>query len=226
MIKFGEFKNDSWVFRFASYPRFGHWAYNIFQRKRLLSQANFYIKHNFGEHLPTVDELCEMLHSSSHTSLMRKIQYYAKKYLWNQFLLVSGKGTTQSNLEQIGTPTILWTLSCAEFHWPEFHTLFGDVNNDCNTYKKNVINNPHILDLFFTEGTESFVKHWLYNTLGVEWHWYRFEYAVVRAAIHCTGFAKLKDDPGLCDLTSKAVSAKQLLEKGKSSSQSNLSELD
>ena len=50
----------------------------MLQRKRLLIQGNFYIKHNFGEHLPTVDEFCEMLHSSSYTSLMRKIQYYAK----------------------------------------------------------------------------------------------------------------------------------------------------
>ena len=40
------------------------------------------------------------------------------------------------------------------------------------------------------------------------------------------GLAKLKDDPGLCDLASKAVLAKQFLEKGKSSPQSNLSVLD
>ena len=48
LIKFGEFKNGSWVFRFASHPRFGYGAYNMLQRKRLLNQANFYIKHNFG----------------------------------------------------------------------------------------------------------------------------------------------------------------------------------
>ena len=76
------------------------------------------------------------------------------------------------------------------------------------------------------ERTESFVRHWLYNTLGAEWHWYRFEYAVVHVAMHCHGLAKLKDDPGLCDLASKAVLAKQFLEKGKSSPQSNLSVLD
>ena len=81
------------------------------------------------------------------------------------------------------------------------------------------------MDWFFTERTESFVRHWFYNTLSVEWHWCRFEYAVVRAAIHCHGLAKLKDDPGLCDLALKAVSAKQLSEKGKSSL-SNLSEFD
>ena len=71
-------------------------------------------------------------------------------------------------MQEIGTPTILWTLSCAELHWSEFHALFGDVNNDYNTYKKNGINNPHILDWFFTERTESFVRHWFYNTLSAE----------------------------------------------------------
>ena len=82
------------------------------------------------------------------------------------------------------------------------------------------------------ERTESFVRHWLYNTLGAEWHWYRFEYAVVHVAMHCHGLAKLKDDPGLCDLASKAVSVKQLSlkqltkEKYNSSRQSILNELD
>ena len=42
---------------------------------RLLSHGKFYIKHNFGEYLPTFDELCEILHSNSYTSLIRKIHY-------------------------------------------------------------------------------------------------------------------------------------------------------
>ena len=69
-----------------------------------------------------------------------------------------------------------------------------------------MINNPHILDLFFTERIESFVRQWLCNTLGAEWHW--FEFAIVHAAIHYHGLAELKDDLGLCDLASKAVLAK------------------
>lgn len=52
---------------------------------------------------------------------------------------------------------------------------------------------------------ENFVKHWLYEALGAEWHWYRFEYAVMRGSIHCHGVAKLKSDPGLCKLTKKAL---------------------
>ena len=37
------------------------------------------------------------------------------------------------------------------------------------------------------------------------WHWYRYEYAVQRGSIHCHGVAKLKNDPGLCSITEKAL---------------------
>ena len=45
----------------------------------------------------------------------------------------------------------------------------------------------------------------LQYTLEAEWHWYRFEYAVTRGSIHCNGVAKFKNDPGLCELTQKAL---------------------
>ena len=145
LIKFG-----SWVFRFASHPMYGYLAYNMLEQKKLLSQGYFYIKNNFGEYLPTVDELCEILHSNSYTSLMRKIQYYAKNICGTNSYWYQVKEQLKATLQQIGTSTICWTLSCAELHWPEFHALFGDVNNNYNTYKKNKINNRHILDWFFT----------------------------------------------------------------------------
>ena len=37
--------------------------------------------------------------------------------------------------------------------------------------------------------------------MGAEWHWYRFEYAVIRGSIHCLRLAKLKDDHDLCQLS-------------------------
>ena len=51
---------------------------------------------------------------------------------------------------------------------------------------------------------ESFVKHWLYDTLGAKWHWFRYEYQG-RGSIHCHGTAKLNNDPGLCQLTQIAL---------------------
>ena len=90
-----------------------------------------------------------MVHSNSYTSLIKNIQYYAKNISGTNSYWYQLKEQLKATLQQIGTPTIFWTLSCAELHWPEFHALFGDVKNDCNTYKKNVINEPHIFDWFF-----------------------------------------------------------------------------
>ena len=55
-----------------------------------------------------------------------------------------------------------------------------------------------------TQRLESFVKYWLYDTLDVKWHWYRFEHQG-RGSIHSHGTAKPNNDPGLCDLTKVAL---------------------
>ena len=83
-------------------------------------------------------------------------------------------------ITNVGAPTLFFTSSSADMHWPELHALFsantetGDVASE--TGWQNVINNPHNVDWFFTQSLESFVKHWLYDTLGAKWHWFRYEY--------------------------------------------------
>ena len=67
------------------------------------------------------------------------------------------------------------------------------------------MNNPYLLDWFFTVRVEKFVKHWLYEQMGAEWHWYRFEFALMRGSIHSHRLAKLKSDPGLCTLSQVAL---------------------
>ena len=57
---------------------------------------------------------------------------------------------------------------------------------------------------FLINAYKGFLKHWLYGTLGAEWHWYRYEFQA-RGSIHCHGTAKLKNDPGLCELTEVAL---------------------
>ncbi|CAH3173109.1 unnamed protein product, partial [Porites lobata] len=49
LLKFGENKNDKWVYRFATHPRFGYWALNMIQRKRILQQTGMFLKQNPGE---------------------------------------------------------------------------------------------------------------------------------------------------------------------------------
>ena len=58
-------------------------------------------------------------------------------------------------IHQKGPPTIFWTLSCADFRWPEFHQLLrGDTDIRNTERRENVINNPHLLDWLFTGRTE------------------------------------------------------------------------
>ena len=135
LIKFGERENGKWNYRFASHPRFGYWAYNMLYRKRLLSQGNFYIKKNFGERLMTVDELRHMLASENHSQIMNKLMYYAKNISGTNSYWYQVKEQLKATLQQVGSPTIFWTLSCAEFHWPEFHAMFSD-NKMCNITSK------------------------------------------------------------------------------------------
>ena len=77
---------------------------------------------------------------------------------------------------------------------------------------KAVINNPHITDWYFTKRLSDLIKHCLYDQKDAEWHWYRFEYQS-RGSTHAHGCAKLKNDPGLCELMKKNTYAWKLREK-------------
>lgn len=86
-----------------------------------------------------------------------------------------------------------------------------------NDRREVIIDNPHIVDWMFTKRMGSFLKHSLYDTLKTEWHWYRYEYQAT-GSIHYHGItAKLKTDPGLCNLTEIALkgylAGKELLDK-------------
>ena len=132
--------------------------------------------------------------------------HYAKNISGTHAYWNRAKDDLKAIITQVGAPTIFWTLSCAEFHWPEFHELFNNSSELTDSQRRdNVINNPRLLDWFFTERTEQFVKHWLKNTLGVTWHWFRYEFSVQRGSIHCHGVAKLESDPGLCELSQTAL---------------------
>ena len=93
-------------------------------------------------------------------------------------------------------------------HWPDLHALFNHSDSQLSIKqdnRKNLIENPHIADWYFSQRFETFLKYWLYQTLDADWHWARYEYQSRRGSIHSHGTAKLKNDPGLCDLTETAL---------------------
>ena len=142
-----------------------------------------------------------MVTTGDFTSIMKKLMRHTKNVTGANAYWNDERGKLRADMNQDSSATIFWTLSMAEFHWLEFHSLNSDNEvSDTETLRESIINNPHLLDWFFTVRVEKFVKHWLYEKMGAEWHWYRFELAVHVRSIHCRGLAKLKSDPGLCSL--------------------------
>jgi hypothetical protein len=203
LIKFAEFVNGKWIYRFASHPRFSYWALNMIQRKRMMQQNAIFLKQNPEESHLTIDELRNMGNSST---FMSKLWRYASNITGSSSYWYKIREDLKAIIACKGAPTIFFTFSSADMHWPELHSLldpnFENLTGD--GWRKNVINNPHLVDWFFTKRLESFLKHWLYDTLNAEWHWYRYEFQA-RGSIHCHGTAKLKNDPGLCNLTEIAL---------------------
>ena len=206
LLKFAENINGKWVYRFANHPRFSYWAFNMIHRKRILQQSGIFLKQNPGEAHLTIDELREMAAGNNSAVFMSKVSRYLANIAGTNAYWNKVREELKAIITNVGAPTLFFTFSSADMHWPELHALFGaNTGNATSEIKrKNVINNPHIVDWFFTQRLESFVKHWLYDTLGAKWHWFRYKYQG-RGSIHCHGTAKLNNDPGLCQLTQTAL---------------------
>lgn len=81
------------------------------------------MKQNPSEANLTLEDLRQMLQSNSYDTLMSKLMHYSKNVTgtnayWNQ-----ARDNLKAIINQNGAPTIFWTLSCADFQWPEFHKL-------------------------------------------------------------------------------------------------------
>ena len=134
---------------------------------------------------------------------MAKISRYLGNINGSNAYWHKAKEDLKAIITHAGAPTFFFTFSSTDMHWPELLALFNnsiDSDNSTENRRQSVINNPHITDCFFTQRLENFIKHWLYNSLDTEWHWYRFE-CQARGSIHCHGVAKLKNDPGLCEMS-------------------------
>ena len=128
LIKFAEYIDGKWIYRFASHPRFAYWAYNMLYRKRILGQSSFFLKQNPTEANLTIDELKQMMMSDSYESLISKLMHYAKNVSGTNAYWNRAKDDLKAIITEVVAPTIFWTLSCAEFHWPKFHDLMSTQN--------------------------------------------------------------------------------------------------
>ena len=199
--------NGQFHWRFASHPRFPYWALNMKQRHELPSQSKVYIQQHPCDASLTVEQLQDMVGTMDSVQLMNRLQRYATKVLGSKQYWYTRYQELKALLEQKGPATFFWTVSSADNYWPELHSLMPHNRQTEVTHGMRVnavINNPHITDWFFYSKLKDFVTYWLHKTLDTEWYWFRYEYQA-RGSTHAHGCAKLKNDPGLCELVKIAA---------------------
>ena len=172
LLKFGEWFGDHWVYQFAKHPRFSYWALNMIQRKHTLQQSSVFIKQNPGDSHLTIDQLREMASNNSSTVFMKKLSRYVGNITGSNAYWHKKRDELKSIITTKGAPTIFFTFSSADMHWPELHSLFSNKSDNCTNEERrqNVIDNPHIVDWFFNQRLENFIGYNIGYMVHLELH--------------------------------------------------------
>ena len=117
-------------------------------------------------------------------------------------------------IEQEGICTTWFTFSAADNHWLDLNKIiyrdrplpvFHAEKEKCKWRRKLIRNNPHIVDSYFYDRVKAFINTFhSKNGLELSWFWFRVEYQN-RGTAHVHGCLRLKDDPGIEELSRKVL---------------------
>jgi len=146
--------------RFAKHPTFRFFAYNSWLRWTALADGNLFVKNNEEFANMTISELKEKIAENS--NIMRQIMFHSSNLKGTKAYWHTRANELRDMVEQIGLPTIFLTLSCADGHWNDLYKLMTDTDVSLLTEKERrqlVQDNPHIVDSFFDQRVQSFIKN-------------------------------------------------------------------
>lgn len=146
--------------RFARDPRFRFLAMNTLQRHRSLTNSNIFVK-NAGLKDVTVETMKKKI--AEEPNFIKNMMVYSStlrstKPYWN-----TRTAELLSMVEQLGKPTVFFTLSAADYQWPElFRVLAPTVHYDqlTKTQKRQLVNeNPVLVSYYIQYRVNIFMQH-------------------------------------------------------------------
>ena len=190
---------------FAEHAGFPAWAYSRQQRTSVTGRSRVFLKQSDTDRALSMKDLKTMLESQPDgaDASMHRMSFWTANITGTDAYWFKERGNLASVFEQKKPGTISYTFSAADYHWPDLHRLMPGPSNTSKNRAQSLHSNPHIANHWFGLRLKAFTRHFIQNTLGSEWHWYRFEWQS-RASIHAHGTARLKNDPNLIELTAKA----------------------
>ncbi len=174
-------------------------------------------------------ELKEHLTNGKSEQIMKRMTAYSANITGSDSYWYKRRSELEATFEQKDCATIFFTFSYADNHWNDLHKLMpgGFSDNPKVRYQK-VLDNPHLVDWYFSYRLDQFLKVIFDGVLKCVWRWHRFEWQS-RSSIHAHGAAKFANDPGLISLTAKSYAGlkaqEQLLNKHNSESKKKINNL-
>ena len=180
--------------RFAKHPRFRYFALNTEMRWRAMQTGRIYIRQHPQDAQLSISELRDIVGSNS---LSSRVLHFASSISGTRPYWMKQRSRLISMVDTLGLPTLFFTHSAADLHWPELaHLICPAHPEDKNARSHAVIQNPAIADWFFCQRVQQFMKYFYQDVLGVKDYWLRFEYQH-RGSPHVHGLAWLPNAPDI-----------------------------
>ncbi|KAK3918326.1 ATP-dependent DNA helicase [Frankliniella fusca] len=180
--------------RFAKDERFRYFIMNTQMRWESLNIGNVYVKKNSIFSKMTILQL--KAYFKENPWIINQIMHFGSRMRSTKSYWNSRCSELLDMVNQIGAPTVFFTLSSADYHWPDLYRLLGHDVSKLSAKEKGILlaDNPLIADSFFYLGSNFFLENSFTNHFDVKDIWFRYEYQH-RCSIHLHGLAWLKGAP-------------------------------
>jgi len=190
--------------RFSKDPRFRFFMMNSQMRWQSLNVGNVFVKKNdfFSEF--TVLQLKEYL--KSHPEMLSHIMFYSSRLRSTKSYWKSRCSELLDMVNELGSPTVFFTLSSADYHWKDLYRLLGveDMSVLTSVQKSKLISeNPLVVSTFFKLRSEHFLHKCFFNKFDVVDYWYRVEFQH-RGSSHIHGVVRLEGAPDIKNVSSES----------------------
>lgn len=191
--------------RFASHPRFRFFALNTEMRWRALQAGRIYVHQHPNDAQLSVDQLLRDMVGREGEIFSNRVLHYSASLRGTKQYWFRQRSRLVSMVDTLGLPTIFFTHSAADLHWPELTSLVTcpDDPNSRSSRNTALIENPAISDWFFFHRVQEFVKAFYVGTLAATDYWMRFEWQH-RGSPHVHGLAWLPNAPDVERLLSSS----------------------
>ena len=182
--------------RFINDARFRFFAMNSYLRWQALSVVSAFAKREKLESLKVRDMRAKL---QTDPNFYQKVMFNATRTRSTRSYWRQRCWELLDMVEQIGTPAVFFTLSAADYHWPDLFRLLSNTNPEDLTDQQRrelMHDNPGVVAYFFKKRCEIFINNILKPLFGVTDYWYRYEWQF-RGSPHVHGILWLDGAPNL-----------------------------